>query len=386
MREVAIVGVGQTPVREHWDRGLRELATEAILNAMDDAGVTKVEMLFVGNMLSGYLSHQENLGALIVEYAGLEETDTVKIEAACASGAAAFRQAVLAVASGTVNTAIALGVEKLTEKCGFVTSDGLATASDADNEAAMGLSFVAINALLMQRYMYEYNYLKSDFSGIVVNAHKNASHNPNAIFQKPITEKQYKKSKIIAEPINLLDSSPIADGAAAVVVCAIDNLSMFESKPVLINACEVGNDTIALDNRANPLKLRGVEKSTVKAFQTAGIQHKDIDLFEFHDAFSIITVLSLEASGLADWGTGLKLVQNGSINIGGRIPISTFGGLKGRGHPVGATGLYQIVEAAIQLRGEAPVAIQVPAARYALAQNIGGSGSNVFTTILERKA
>lgn len=143
-------------------------------------------------------------------------------------------------------------------------------------------------------------------------------------------------------------------------------------------------DTVALHNRTNPLRLKGVEKSAAKAFQTAGINPQDVDLFEAHDAFSIITALSLEASGFADWGKGLKLAHNGEIKVDGRLPLSTFGGLKGRGHPVGATGLYQIVEAAIQLRGDAPANIQIPEARFAATQNIGGSGSLVITTILER--
>ena len=250
----------------------------------------------------------------------------------------------------------------------------------------MGLSFVAINALLMRRYLYEYKYDRNDFAQVVITAHKNAVHNPNAMFRKPISAEQYANAKLICDPINLLDSSPIADGAAAVVVSAAENGKEYNSVPVSVLACEVGTDTIALDNRENPLRLKGVESSTVKAFKTAGIQHKDIDCFELHDAFSIITVLSLEASGFADWGEGLKLVSNGGITINGQLPISTFGGLKGRGHPVGATGIYQIVEAMQQLRLEAPQPIQIPDARYALVQNIGGSGSTVYTTILEKKS
>ena len=384
MRKVAIVGVGQVPVREHWDSGLRELAVKAVLEAMKDAGIQQADALFVGNMLGSYFSDQSNLGALIAEYAGLEVNEAVTVEAACASGAAAFRQAVLAVASGSVDTAIAVGVEKLTERSDVSPASGLATAADADYEAAMGLSFVAINALLMRRYMHEYKCKKNDFAGFVINAHENAAHNKNAMFKNTITTEEYAKAKLIADPINLLDSSPVSDGAAAVVISSVDNLEKFSSKPVLVAACEVGMDTITLSKRSNLLRLKAVEKSTARAFQTAGIQHKDIDLLEVHDAFSIMTTLALEASGFVDWGKGLMLANNGEIRINGRLPLCTFGGLKARGHPVGATGIYQIVEAAIQLRGEAPAPIQVSDPRYALTQNIGGSASIAITSILER--
>jgi len=384
MRKVAIVGVAQVPVREHWDSGLRELAAKAVLDAMKDASIQHADALFVGNMLGGSFSDQSNLGALIAEYAALEVNEAVTLEAACGSGAAAFRQAVLAVASGSVDTAIAVGVEKLTEHSEVSPANGLATAADADYEAAMGLSFVAINALLMRRYMYEYKCDKSDFAGFVINAHKNAVHNKNAMFKNTITTEMYTKAKLIADPVNLLDSSPIADGAAAVVVTSVENLKKFSSKPILVVACEYGIDTIALSKRTNPLRLKAVEKSTARAFQVAGITHSDIDIFEPHDAFSIMTTLALEAAGFAEWGKATKLANEIEIGINGRLPLSTFGGLKARGHPVGATGMYQIVEAALQLRGEAPEPIQVPDAHYALTQNIGGSASVVITSILGR--
>jgi len=384
MRKVAIVGVGQVPVREHWESGLRELAAMAVLNAMEDADVQNTDALFVGNMLGSYFSDQSNLGALIAEHAALDVNEAITIEAACGSGAAAFRQAVLAVASGSAETAIAVGVEKLTEHSDVSPSNGLATAADADYEAAMGLSFVAINALLMRRYMHEYKTGKSDFAGFVINAHKNAVHNKNAMFRNAITQEMYTTAKSIADPINLLDSSPISDGAAAVVITAVDNLKKFRTKPVLVAACEVGVDTIALSRRANPLRLKAVEKSTARAFQVAGIKHNDIDIFEQHDAFSIMTTLALEAAGFSEWGKATSMAKESIIGINGRLPLSTFGGLKSRGHPVGATGVYQIVEAVLQLRGEAPEPIQVPDAHRALVQNIGGSASFVVTSVLEQ--
>lgn len=382
MRNVVISGIGQTPVREHWDASMRELAVTAVLEAMDNAGIQDADALYVGNMLSGTLANQEHLGALIAENAGLEGIEAVKIEAACGSAAAAFRQAVLAVASGHVDTAIAVGVEKLTEMSGRSTTQGLAAAADADYETAMGLSFVAINALLMRRYMYEYKYEKRDFAQFAINAHQNAAHNPNAMFRAAVSPEQYDRAKMIADPINLLDSSPVGDGAAAAIVTAADYQQTSNSKPISIAACEVATDTIALDNRENPLHLKGVERSTARALKTGGFSQKDIDFFELHDAFSIMSALSLEAAGFSDRGKAVQRIADGEFGIRSNLPISTFGGLKGRGHPVGATGLYQIAEAVQQLRHEAPEAIQIPGAKTAMIQNIGGSGATVITSIL----
>ncbi|MDQ4077738.1 MAG: thiolase domain-containing protein [Chloroflexota bacterium] len=384
MREVAIVGIGQTSVAEHWNRSLRSLAVEALLDAMEDAHVKNVDALYVGNMLGGELAQQEHLGALIADYAGLEGIEAVKVEAACGSAAAALRQAMLAVSSGVAEVAIAVGVEKLTELTSNCTQNALAMAADADFETQMGLSFVAINALVMQRYMYEYGVDKEEFGVFSVNAHANAVHNPNAMFNFPITMEQYADAKMIATPINLLDSSPIADGAAAVVVTTAERARDLSDKPLRLLACEIGTDTISLHDREELLWLKGVERSTKKALARAGKRHEEIDFFELHDAFSIMAALSLESAGFVERGQAVRFAHHGAIRRVGDLPITTMGGLKGRGHPVGATGLYQIVEAALQLRGQAPDALQVPDARVAMTQNIGGSGATVVTTILER--
>jgi acetyl-CoA C-acetyltransferase len=382
MRSVFITGIGQTPVREHWELGLRELAAEAALAALNDAGNPPVDALYVGNMLSGTLANQEHLGALIAEHTGLTGIEAVKVEAACGSAAAAFRQALLAVASGYIDNVICLGVEKLTENSASATTAGLATAADADYETAMGLTFVAINALLMQRYMHEYGYQKSDFAVFGINAHENAYHNPNAMFRQRITKAKYELAKSIVDPINLLDSSPIADGAAAVVLSATPPA---EHPIVEVAACEISTDTIGIANRENPLHLSAVEKSVHKALQRASSTHRDINFFELHDAFSIMAALSLEAAGFAEKGQAVRMANESFFGLKGNLPICTMGGLKGRGHPVGATGLYQIVEAVSQLRGIAPPPLQLENADTALVQNIGGSGATVITTILKRK-
>jgi acetyl-CoA C-acetyltransferase len=389
MREIAITGIGQTAVSENWEQSIREIAGEAVFAAMLDAGIEDVDGLFVGNMLSGILSRQENLGALIADWVGLRGKDAFKIEAACGSGAAALRMAMMAVGSGELESAVVVGVEKMTETKAPETTAALATAADADYEIIHGLSFVAINALVMQRYLYTYGWKHVDFAPFSINAHANAVHNPFARLQEAITEKDYHRARMIADPINLLDASPIGDGAAAIVITPLENLkSTFGAKDskgrrvITIAGSAAATDTLAVHSRRDPLWLSAAEKSAQIAYRQAGVTPHDIDLFELHDAFSIMSALSLEACGFAERGHGPRLGLEGEIGLQGRIPIATRGGLKARGHPVGATGIYQIVEVVQQLRGEAGHT-QVADALIGMAQNIGGSGATIITHILK---
>jgi acetyl-CoA C-acetyltransferase len=384
MREVAILGIGMTPVDEHWDKSIRDLAAEAVILALQDAQRESVDALYVGNMLSGLISQQENLGTLIADWAGLRHIEAVKIEAACSSGAAAVRQAAIAVASGFIDSAIAVGVEKMTEAKGTEITAALATAADADYEVAHGVSFVALNALIMQRYMYEYGWQHKDFAPFSINAHHNALTNPFARLQEEINEQDYTKAKMIAYPINLLDASPIGDGAAAVLIVPRDTLRKNGQPIIKIAGSAAATDSIAIHDRKDPLWLKAAEISAQKAYSQAGVNPEDIDFFELHDAFSIMSALSLEACGFAARGNGPRLALDGQITLNGKLPITTMGGLKARGHPVGATGVYQIVEAVLQLRGVAGEN-QVPDARIGMTQNIGGSGSNIITHILVKE-
>ena len=385
MRDVSIIGIGQTKVAEHWGRSLRHLAGDAILAAMKDAGLEPraVEALYVGNMLSGVLTGQEHLGALIADFVGLRGVEAVKVEAACGSGAAALRLGYGMVAGGLHDFVVVCGVEKMTDSVTAETTAGLVMAADADYESIHGLSFVAINALLMRRYMHEYGVRHEDFAPFTVNAHRNAVGNPNAMYRRAVTAEQFKRARMIADPINLMDSSGIGDGAAAVVLCPTSMARDFgNGRTVHIRASALATDAVALHDRRDPLWLAAAEASAFKAYQQAGIGPRSIDLFELHDAFTIMSALSLEAAGFAERGKGVWLAREGEIRREGRIPICTMGGLKARGHPVGATGLYQVVEVAQQLRGEAGEN-QIPNARLGMAQNIGGSGATVITHILE---
>ena len=383
MREVAIIGIGQTKVDEHWDKSLKELAGEAVIDAMRDANRDYADAVYIGNMMSGSANHQQHLGALIADWVGLRYTEAIKVESACSSAASAFRAGLMAVASGQLNCVVVAAVEKMTDSTMAEITTELATAADADYEAGMGLSFVALNALIMKRYMHEYGWKKEDFAPFPINAHANAVHNPNARFQEAISLETYLKAGMICPPINLLDASPVGDGAAAAVLVPFDSVIRNGRPLVKVVGSGGATDSIGIHHRREPLFLKAAEISSKQAYQQSGLTPKDIDFFELHDAFSIMAALSLEASGFAERGQGPRMANNGDIFPTGKLPVSTRGGLKARGHPVGATGLYQITEVVQQLRGEAG-GNQLDGVRTGMAQNIGGSGSNIVTHILQR--
>src|SRR5512139_1401984 len=236
MRQVAILGIGQTKIDEHWELSLREIGGNAALAALHDAGMDKVEALFVGNMLSPLISAQNHLGTFFADWIGLWHQEAVKAEAACGSGAAAFRAGLMAVASGGVDSALVLGVEKMTDKSGHDVTAALATAADADYEVEQGVSFVGLNALVMRRYMHEYGWKHADFAPFSINAHANAIYNPFARLHQKINIEQFEKSAMVATPINLLDASPTGDGAAAVVLVPAEKVTSFPGKPRIVIA------------------------------------------------------------------------------------------------------------------------------------------------------
>ncbi|MFL7839849.1 MAG: thiolase domain-containing protein [Candidatus Promineifilaceae bacterium] len=383
MKTVSIIGIGKTDVREHWETSIRHLAWYAIEAAMDDADTSEIDALFVGNMLAGQLSGQNHLGALVADFAGLRGIEAVTVEAANASGGAAVRQAVLAVKSGLVQTALVVGVEKMTDQTGSPVVSAMASGLDADYEAVHGQTLAGTGALLMRRYMYEFGVDVADFAGFSVNAHANGAENPLAMFQNRLKAERFTMAPPVAEPVSLFDAAPAGDGAAAVIITSSERAADMVPNPVEIAGSAMATDTIGLHDRRDLMVLAAAAKSAQKAMQAAGVTPEDIDLFELHDSFTVMAALSLEASGFAERGEGWKLARDGEIGRNGRIPISTMGGLKARGNPMGATGVYQVVEVAQQLRGQAG-ACQVPDARIGMAQNIGGSGATAVTHILRR--
>lgn len=374
MRNVYVNGVGLTPVGEHWHSSLRELSYYAIEAVQKDApGAPQPEALYVGNMLAGTLSHQQHLGALVADFAGLRGIEAVSVEAAGASGGAALRQAYLAVSSGLLNSVLVVGVEKMTDKVGPGVTAASATAADSDWEAAQGVTPAALAAILMRRYMHTYGVELKHFANFSVNAHANAKTNPNAMFHNTITAEAFLKAGMVAEPVNMFDTAPDCDGAAALLLTS-------QPGPVRVVASALATDTLAIHDRHDPLEFAAVRRSAAKAFLLAGITPQQVNVLELFDAYTVFSALSLEASGFAERGKGWELALNNEISITGKTPLSTFGGLKARGNPGGATGLYQAAEVVLQLRGQAGKN-QVRDARYGMCQAVGGAGATAVTHI-----
>ena len=354
MTEVIIAGLGQTPVGEHWDTSLRELAFHAIEAAMQDAGGLRPQALYVGNMLAPNLSRQAHLGALIADYAGLTGIEAVTVEAAGASGGAALRQGYLAIASGMVDVALVVGVEKFTDKQGAEIEEAIATTSDSDFEAVQGMTIAAQAALLMRRYIHEYAVPRDGFANFALTAHTNGVANKNAMFRKAIKPETYAKAEMVSDPLNMFDVAPNADGAAALVLTRRDLLPLNWQNPLVkIAGSAASSDTLALHDRKDILYFDTAQISAGKAMKQAGIVLDQVNFFEYHDTFSIYAALQLEAIGFAIKGKGWKLAADGEIGLKGRIPCATMGGMKARGFPGGASGVYQAIEAVTQLRGQA---------------------------------
>jgi acetyl-CoA C-acetyltransferase len=386
MTDIIIAGIGQTPVGEHWDISLRSLAAQAIQAAIQDSSGLKPQALFVGNMLAANLSRQAHLGALLADFAGLAGIEAETLEAGGASGGAALRQGYLAVASGLVDVALVVGVEKFTDVIGSDLETALATLADADYESIHGLTLSAQAALLAHRYMHENHVPADGLAGFPLTAHTNGAGNKNAMYRKAIALNLYQKAEPVSEPLNIYDVAPNADGAAALVLTRREFLPKDFPHPVVrLAASSIASDTFALAERSDPLWFNAVQTSAEQAFQKAGISREQVDLFEYYDAFSIFAALALEAAGFSKRGQGWKLAGDGSIALTGQLPCATLGGLKARGNPGGATGVYQAVEAAVQLRGQAGVN-QIAGAHYALIQCLGGPASIAVTHILESMA
>jgi acetyl-CoA C-acetyltransferase len=386
MTEVVIAGIGQTEVGEHWEISLRDLALDAIQAAHKDSGGIKPQALFVGNMLAPNLSNQAHLGALIADYAGLTGIEAITLEAAGASGGAALRQAYLAIASGMVDVALVVGIEKFTDKIGSEVEEAIASTSDSDFEAVQGMTATAQAALLMKRYMYENDVPHNGFANFALTAHTNGVANPNAMFRKAIKAETYAKADMVSDPINMFDVAPNADGAAALVLTRRDLLpsDWNASRPLVkIAGSAASSDTLALHDRKDILYFDTAQISAGKAMKQVGLTLDKIDFFEYHDAFSIYAALSLEAVGFAIKGNGWKLAANNEISLKGKIPCATMGGMKARGFPGGASGVYQAVEAVMQLRGQAG-ANQIAKAKYGLIQSLGGPASTAVSHILQR--
>ena len=388
MQDVYLIGIGQTKISKNAGVRGRYLSAEAVAQALEHAGIEKdrIGMMVTGNMMSGILTQQQQLGALTADACGMRGIEAATVESACSSGAAAARWGVMAVAGGMHEAVVVCGVERMTHASRQDTTAALATAADWELEGCFGESFISLNAKIMKLYMETYGVTSGDFAHFALNAHDNGFTNPNAFLQKKLSLNAYLNSRVLADPVKLFDAPPVCDGAAAVILAnaSVARTASRSGLPLIkVSGSSIGTDSLALDSRTDKLKLRGVELSTQRVFEQAGVGNDDIDIYELHDAYTIISTLSLEAAGFAEPGKGVHFGKDGEIALGGRLPISTMGGLKSRGHPVGATGVYQLVETYMQLTNSAGQN-QVPDPATALVQNIGGTGATVVSHILQR--
>jgi acetyl-CoA C-acetyltransferase len=383
MRKIAIINYGLTKVDKHWKKSLRELFGEAAKSALNDARVPSIDALIVGNMCASDLSDQNNIGGLLADYIGITPCPAYRVEAACGSGGAAILAGFSAVASGMSDIVMVGGVEKLSDGVGGSTTLALGKAADADYELFFGSSFVSLNALIMTQYMHTFHVPREAFADFAVLMHKNGSKNPYAQLPFEISRETVMNSDRIADPITLFDCAPVGDGAAALILCPLEDAPKYSDNFVEIAGIAGATDTIDVSSRADMLCLNSTVVAADKAYKMAKVAPGDIDVAEVHDTFTITGALSIEDLGFCEKGKFAKLLEERSFEQGGTIVINPSGGLKSRGHPVGATGAYQVAEVAMQLLGKAG-SMQVPDAEIGLTQNLGGSGSSSFVSILRR--
>ncbi len=387
---IFIVGVGMTKIDRWYTRNARDLFSEAMVKAVDDAGGVKPQALVVGNMTSSVLMEQDSLGALMADYSGLRGIPSFKVEAACGSGGAAFYAGYGLVASGLVDIVAVGGIEKLTEKLTAHATKALAQAADTEYELIYGASFTGLNALVARLYMNKFGYTDEDLAYWPLRMHEYASYNPYAQIPKKTSLEAILKSPVIADPIKLFDCSPIGDGAAVVILVRGEDrareIARTMGRDVLVEVAGLGfsTDSVDLGSRRDLLTMDAVVRAARDAYKMAGVEAKDIDYAEVHDAFHITGYVSLEDLGFAEKGKVVKEWREGRFGKGDKPEVNFSGGLKARGHPVGATGVYQIAEVTMQLRGDFP-GYKASDPEIGLAQNIGGVGTFAAVTILRRR-
>ncbi len=383
MRDVVVIGTGMTRFGELWGKSIRDIFVEAATKAIGNAGVDHIDSMYVGAMSPGLFVGQEHIGAVMADYLGVTPVPATRVESACASGGVAFRQAYLEVASGASEIVLAGGVEKMTD--GADVTEALATAADQEYEVYQGITFPGLYAMIARAHMEEFGTTREHLAAVAVKNHRNGAKNPNAQFRSVITAEQVMNSTMVADPLRLLDCSPVSDGAAAVIVASVDVAKKLHKNPIRVLASAQASDTIALHNRESLTTLQAVVRAAEKAYRAAGVGPKDIDLAEVHDCFTIAEIVVSEDLGFFEKGKGGEAAAAGQTSIECKLtPLNTSGGLKSKGHPVGATGVAQIIELVEQLNGTAGER-QVENAHLGLAQNMGGSGASCVIHILEGK-
>ncbi|MEF8847934.1 MAG: thiolase domain-containing protein [Candidatus Thermoplasmatota archaeon] len=388
MRDVAVIGVGLTKFGELWDKSFRQLIAEAGSKAILETNVQgkEIDGMYIGSMSSGRFVGQEHVGALVADASGFSYLNipSTRLEGACASGGLAFRQAYISIASGMDDVAVVGGIEKMKDVGGAGATATLATAADQEWEAFFGATFPGLYALIANRHMHKYGTTKEQLAQVAVKNHANGVLNPNAQYQRKLNIEKVLNATPVAYPLGLLDCSPVTDGAAALVLCAADKAKEFTDKPIKVIGSGQASDSLALHGRRELTTLDASVKAGEMAYKQANIKPKDVDLAEVHDCFTIAEICAIEDLGFVKKGEGGKAVEEKITTLDGEKPVNTSGGLKSKGHPVGATGVAQIVEVVKQLRGEADKR-QVKDAEIGLAHNVGGSGATCVVHILKEE-
>ena len=382
-RDVAIIGIGMSQWGELWGMSLRDMFVQAALRAIEDAGVDKIDGMYIGNMTAGLFNGQEHLAALMADYLGTAAIPAARVESACASGGLAVKMGYMDVALGMSDVVLVGGVEKMTDVGTDEATFALSTAADQDYEVYQGITFPGLYAIIARAHMDSYGTTREQLAQVAVKNHEHGAMNPVGQYPFKISVESVLKSVMIADPLRILDCSPITDGAAALLLCPVELAKKLSKKPaVKIIGIGHATDSIALHSRKDVTSLPATAKAAKMAFKMAGTDINKIDLVELHDCFTIAEICVIEELGIIEKGKGGTAAESGLTRLGGKIPVNTSGGLKSKGHPVGATGVAQVVEIVTQLRGEAGPR-QVDKARIGLTQNMGGSGGSTLVHIME---
>jgi len=384
-KKAYVASVGLTHIGDQWEKSILDLAVEAARGALKGSPVQKPDQILVGNMFSAMGASQEHLGAMVASALGLSGTPAYKVEAACSSGGSAFNVAYNLVGSGAIDSALVIGVEKMRDLEPEETSQALAMAESAEYTQFVGATFAALNGLLARYYMEKMDVTRDELSSIPVIDHANAVNAPHAQFRRAITPEVVSRSQMIADPLRLFDCAPVGDGSAAVLLVNDKTAAGAKKGMAAVLGGAISTNEFSLYEREDMLDFKSTRLAFKSAMEQAGLTHKRFSFVEVHDAFSVVGALSLEAMGFSKPGYGSKDARMGKYGPGAELPINTFGGLKARGHPVGATGVYQIAEAYLQLTDQAGKN-QVPGAEFAATQNVGGVDSTSAVHVFGRAA
>jgi len=384
MRDVAVIGVGMNKWGELWNSSHRDIFVESALLALDDAGVDHVDSMYVGAMSSGLFVGQEHIASMLADYIGQASIPSTRVESACASGGLALRQGFIDVASGMNDIVMVGGVEKMTDVGGNEATYALGTAADQEYEGYHGITFPGLYALIAMAHMEKYGTTREQLAMVSVKNHKNGAKNPLAQFPFEVSVDDVLNSVLVADPLRILDCSPITDGAAALILCPVEKAKELGKPIIKIIGTGQATDAIALAQRKDITWLESTYLAAQQAYAMSGKTPEDIDVLEVHDCFTIAEICVTEAVGYFEKGKGGEAVEKGLTDVDGEKPVNVSGGLKSKGHPVGATGAAQAIEIVKQLRGEAGER-QIEKARVGMTQNMGGSGASTLVHVFERE-